>query len=99
MQNGFRKIFVEFKRPEYRIDEIIDGQPIFNESEIKFLEDRKLITKSGNLFKVNFVGELITPNYSFFSFPKNFKIEPEENTKPLTASKSAPAISILISLS
>jgi hypothetical protein len=78
MQNGFRKIFVEFKRPEYRIDEIIDGQPIFNESEVKFLEKEKLITKAGNLFKVNFVGELITPNYSFFSFPKNFKIEPEK---------------------
>jgi hypothetical protein len=78
MQHGFRKIFVEFKRPEYRIDEIIDGQPIFNQSEVKFLEESKLITKVGNLFKVNFVGELITPNYSFFSFPKNFKTEPDK---------------------
>lgn len=78
MEHGYRKVFIEFKRPEYSINELIDGDPIFNESEIKFLEEKKLITKVGNLFKVNFVGELITPNYSFFSLPKNFKIEPPE---------------------
>jgi hypothetical protein len=78
MEHGYRKVFIEFKRPEYSINELIDGEPIFNESEIKFLEEKKLITKVANLFKVNFVGELITPNYSFFSLPKNFKIEPPE---------------------
>lgn len=76
MVSDYRKVFVESNRFEYNINEIIDGEPIFTESELKFIEEKekKLLTKAGNQFKVNFVGELITPDSKFFSLPKNFDI-------------------------
>ena len=76
MVSDYRKVFVESNRFEYNINETIDGEPIFTESELKFIEEKekKLLTKAGNQFKVNFVGELITPDSKFFSLPKNFDI-------------------------
>jgi hypothetical protein len=74
MVSDYRKVFVESNRFEYNINEIIDGEPIFTESELKFIEEKKLLTKVGNQFKVSFVGELITPDSKFFSLPKNFDI-------------------------
>ena len=77
MVSDYRKVFVESNRFEYNINEIIDGEPIFTESELKFIEEKKLLTKVGNQFKVSFVGELITPDSKFFSLPKNFDITDE----------------------
>jgi hypothetical protein len=77
MVSDYRKVFVESNRLEYTINEIIDGEPIFTESELKFIEEKKLLTKVGDQFKVSFVGELITPDSKFFSLPKNFDITDE----------------------
>ena len=38
MVSDYRKVFVESNRFEYNINEIIDGEPIFTESELKFIE-------------------------------------------------------------
>ena len=77
MVSDYRKVFVESNRFEYNINEIIDSEPIFTESELKFIEEKKLLTKVENQFKVSFVGELITPDSKFFSLPKNFDITDE----------------------
>ena len=74
MVSDYKKVFVESNRLEYTINEVIDGEPIFTESELKFIEEKKLLTKVGDRFKVSFVGELITPDSKFFSLPKNFDI-------------------------
>jgi len=50
----------------------------FNEQEFKFLESKNLFTRIGSQYKINFVGEIITPENKFFSLPKNFDIN-EEN--------------------
>jgi hypothetical protein len=74
MISDYKKVFVESNRLEYTINEIIDGEPVFTQSELKFIEEKKLLTKVGDQFKVSFVGELITPDSKFFSLPKNFDI-------------------------
>jgi hypothetical protein len=50
----------------------------FNEQEFKFLESKNLLLRIGSQYKINFVGEIITPENKFFSLPKNFDIN-EEN--------------------
>ena len=50
----------------------------FNDQEFKFLESKNLFLKIGSQYKINFVGEIITPENKFFSLPKNFEIS-EEN--------------------
>jgi hypothetical protein len=56
----------------------------FNEEEFKFLESstrfahKNLFIRIGSQYKINFVGEIITPENKFFSLPKNFEIN-EEN--------------------
>lgn len=59
-------IFVESNRGGYPIS-------IFTESEIKFLSDKELIEVKLEIFLPKFVGELITPENSYFSLPKNFE--------------------------
>jgi hypothetical protein len=44
----------------------------FNEQEFKFLESKNLFLRIGSQYKINFVGEIITPENKFFSLPKNF---------------------------
>ena len=45
-------------------------------------EDESLIKKSGDRFKIQFVGEVKTPTRLYFSFPKNMiSSSPEENKK------------------
>jgi hypothetical protein len=48
--------------------------PISDLSELNFnfLSSKGLISKNGNNFQSNFVGEVISPESSFFSVPKNF---------------------------
>lgn len=50
----------------------------FNDQEFKFLESKNLFLRIGSQYKINFVGEIITPENKFFSLPKNFDIN-EEN--------------------
>jgi len=50
----------------------------FNEQEFKFLESKNLFLRIGSQYKINFVGEIITPENKFFSLPKNFE-KNEEN--------------------
>jgi len=50
----------------------------FNEQEFKFLESKNLFLRIGSQYKINFVGEIITPENKFFSLPKNFD-KNEEN--------------------
>jgi hypothetical protein len=80
MISDYRKVFVESNRLEYSISDIIDGEPIFTKDELEFIEEKKLLTKVGDRFKVSFVGELITPDSKFFSLPKNFDVT-DDNIK------------------
>lgn len=54
-----------------------------NEEDIKFLQEfskdgQPLIEKyRENKFRINFVGEVITPNYVYFSMPKNMTLSDE----------------------
>ena len=62
----------------FNYDEIlIDGQEenisIFNDSDLNILLEKELIKKYNDKFYPLFVGELITPNKTYFSLPKNFK--------------------------
>lgn len=50
----------------------------FSEQEFKFLESKNLLLRIGSQYKINFVGEIITPENKFFSLPKKFDIN-EEN--------------------
>ena len=57
----------------------------FSDQELKFLENqegkdvgKKLFLRIGSQYKINFVGEIITPENKFFSLPKKFDIN-EEN--------------------
>jgi hypothetical protein len=43
-----------------------------SEFDLNFLKSKELITQSNQVFQSNFVGEIITPENSFFSVPKNF---------------------------
>ena len=63
----YKEVFIESNRMEYPLD-------IFNDQELRFIESKKLITISKTHFKVNFVGEIITPENKFFSLPKNFRV-------------------------
>jgi hypothetical protein len=54
-----------------------------NKEDVKFLKEfreygQPLIEESRNRYKINFVGEVITPNYVYFSMPKNMDYT-EEN--------------------
>ena len=62
---NYKEIFVE---------SFLDGYPIsiFTESELKFILSKDLIKTRGNIFIPAFVGELVTPENSYFSLPKNF---------------------------
>lgn len=63
----YKEVFIESNRIEYPLD-------IFTDQELRFIESKKLITISKTHFKVNFVGEIITPENKFFSLPKNFRV-------------------------
>ncbi len=69
---NYKEIFVESKYAIYPIS-------IFSEDELNFIRNfndgkgKKLIIEIGDKFKVNFVGELRTPENNFYSVPKNFK--------------------------
>jgi hypothetical protein len=59
-----------------------NGYPIsiFSETELKFILSKNLIEVRRDIFFPKFVGEIITPENSYFSVPKNF--EPtDENIK------------------
>lgn len=61
----YNHIFVEAKREGYPLS-------IFTESELKWIKSKDLIEIVGTNFQSAFVGELITPENSYFSLPKNF---------------------------
>ena len=48
-----------------------------SEFDLNFLKSKDLITITGQIFQSNFVGEVITPEMSFFSVPKNFGTDEE----------------------
>jgi hypothetical protein len=56
---------------------LIDGKNYISseltENELKFFKKKNLIKINGDLFKTNFVGEIITPDKNYFSVPKNFE--------------------------
>jgi len=54
---------------------------IFTDSEKEFILSKKLISEIDSEFKPLFVGELITPDNTYFSVPKNF--EPSEENLTL----------------
>lgn len=64
--------------------------PIFYEEDIKFMSQfggtdtpNRLIEQRGNDWKINFVGEVKTPNATYFSFPKNVFYQDIENKDKL----------------
>ena len=65
----YKEIFIDSRGEPYPITSL-------NPEELKFLSNKDLIKVSGNTFKTNFVGEIITPENKYFSLPKNF--EPTE---------------------
>lgn len=48
---------------------------ILTDFDLNFLKSKSLITQVENTFQSNFVGEIITPEESFFSVPKNFNTD------------------------
>jgi len=59
---------------------------ITNQEDINFLrefvsENQSLIEQEGDKYRINFVGEVITPTNRYFSMPKN--MQPDDNTVEL----------------
>lgn len=67
----YKEIFVDSRGEPY-------NKSILEESELKFFIENNLIKEYGQLFRTNFVGEIITPNNKYFSLPKRFETT-EEN--------------------
>jgi len=67
---GYRRVFIDGSGNKYPIK-------IFTPSELLFVNEKSLIKIEGDKFSPNFVGELITPENSYFSVPKNFEPTPE----------------------
>ena len=71
-------MILEYKEENIFVESNRYSQLPFNEQEFKFLESKNLFLRIGSQYKINFVGEIITPENKFFSLPKNFDIN-EEN--------------------
>lgn len=71
-------MILDYKEENIFIEGNRYSQLPFNEQEFKFLESKNLFLRIGSQYKINFVGEIITPDNKFFSLPKNFEIT-EEN--------------------
>jgi hypothetical protein len=61
----YKEIFVESFRGGYGID-------LLTKNELKFMISKDLIDVRNSVFYPKFVGEIITPENSYFSLPKNF---------------------------
>lgn len=71
-------MILEYKEENIFIESNRYSELPFNDQEFKFLESKNLFPRIGSQYKINFVGEIITPENKFFSLPKNFDIN-EEN--------------------
>ena len=60
------KIFIDSRRDPYPTSEL-------TKTELDFLESKNLIKVTRGFFRTNFVGEIITPENTYFSVPKNFE--------------------------
>lgn len=62
----YKKIFVESYTKGYPLSSL--------DNDLDFFYSKNLIKVDGDKFTPLFVGEIITPNGSYFSLPKNFKV-------------------------
>lgn len=73
MMNNNQKVFIHL--------ELEPKTEITDESDYKYLREKELIKEKDSKFYTDFVGEVKTPNNSYFSLPKNFDRNNKNNIK------------------